>query len=180
MICITLNISEKIHWQHLFGKLGEVETHCLHSRNLKNNIEHPNKRIAPLFFQSDTNPVIGHILWKKTHVLAKTEELIWLLITFFQLCFNAKQIYYIRKISRLKLYKAPQLFQSATVKVTLLFTLFLTLFDLRYLEWPRSFFCICLSPMIMHVLSLFLLSATVAHLLLQGVQRYEKMGNSYP
>ena len=30
MICLPLNISEKLHWQHLFEKLEETETHGLH------------------------------------------------------------------------------------------------------------------------------------------------------
>ena len=30
IICLLLNIPEKFHWQHLFGKPEEAETHCLY------------------------------------------------------------------------------------------------------------------------------------------------------
>ena len=86
-----LNISEKLHWEHLFEKLveAEAETHRLHLcykiqylHTLKNNIYHSNKRGPPPFFHSDTNPVLGHVLIhsvEKTHVLVVHVELIWLL-----------------------------------------------------------------------------------------------------
>ena len=51
-------------------------------RTLKNNIYHSNKWGPPLFFHLDTNPVIGHALVHsvdKTHALAETVDLIWLL-----------------------------------------------------------------------------------------------------
>ena len=78
MICLPLNISEKFHYQHLFGKLGEAEAQEL----LNNNKDHSKKWGPRLFFHSDTNPVLSHVLAHsvdKTHVLGVTVELIWLL-----------------------------------------------------------------------------------------------------
>ena len=78
MICLPLNISEKLHLQHLFKKLGEAETQEL----LKNNIDHSRKRGKPPFFHQDTNTVLGHVLVysvDKTHVLVVTAKLNWLL-----------------------------------------------------------------------------------------------------
>ena len=50
---------------------------------LQNNIYHSNKRIPPTFFNSDTNPVCGHLLihsFGKNPSLVVTVELIWLLL----------------------------------------------------------------------------------------------------
>ena len=56
-MCFTLNISEKLHWQHAFEILEEVENHLLYfvntiqyPRNLNNNIYHSNKQEPPQFF----------------------------------------------------------------------------------------------------------------------------------
>ena len=65
---------------------------------LQNNIYHSNKRIPPTFFNSDTNPVCGHLL---IHSFGKnpcsgcnsgTDLVVALEYTFFQLCSNAEQI----------------------------------------------------------------------------------------
>ena len=90
IICLPLNIPEKLHWQHLFEneKPEEAETHRLYltiqyPRTLKNNMYHSNKCVLSPFFHSDTDPVFGHVLiycFDKTHVLVETVELIWLLL----------------------------------------------------------------------------------------------------
>ena len=75
MVCLCLNISEKLHYQHLFEKLGEAEL-------LNNNKDNSRKRGPPPFFHSDTNLVLTHVLVHsvdKTHVLVVTVVLIWLL-----------------------------------------------------------------------------------------------------
>ena len=84
---------------------------------LKNNIYHSNKRgPPPPFFNSDTNPVLGHVLVHsvdKTHVLVVTVELICLLflnIVLFQLCSNTEQISQVHEIQK-KLCK-PRCFRS--------------------------------------------------------------------
>ena len=65
---------------------------------LQNNIYHSNKRIPPTFFNSDTNPVCGHLL---IHSFGKnpcsgcnsgTDLVVALEYTFFQIYSNAKQI----------------------------------------------------------------------------------------
>ena len=79
MICLPLDISEKLHYQHLFEKLGKADTQEL----LNNNKCHSRKREPSPFFHSDTNLVLGgHVLVHsagKTYVLSVTVELTWLL-----------------------------------------------------------------------------------------------------
>ena len=78
MICFPLDISEKLHYQHLFEKLEKAET-----QELLNNIKHYSRKWElPPFFHSDTNLVLGHVLVhsaKKTYFLGVTVELTWLL-----------------------------------------------------------------------------------------------------
>ena len=53
-----------------------------YSHTMKKNIYHSNKRRPPPFFHSDTNPVLGHVLvhpLDKTHVLVVTVVNNWLL-----------------------------------------------------------------------------------------------------
>ena len=101
IICLPLNISIKLHWQYVFEKRQRAiafifDKTIQHSRTLKNNIYHSNKREPLPFFHPDTNPVIGQVLVHfvdKTHALVVTVELIWFLFfvvleyTFFQLFF---------------------------------------------------------------------------------------------
>ena len=75
---LPLNISEKLHYQHLFEKLKEAETQEL----LNNNKDHSRKWGPPPFFHSDTNLVLSHVLIHsvdKTHVLVVKVELNWVL-----------------------------------------------------------------------------------------------------
>ena len=67
-IYLPFDISEKLHYQHLFEKLGKVETQEL----LNNNKHHLRKREPPPFFHSDINLAFGHVLVHsagKTYVL---------------------------------------------------------------------------------------------------------------
>ena len=86
IIFLPLNIPEKLHWQNLFKKPEEAETHRLY---LSEYYTHAlwrttsTIRLPPPFFHSDTNAVFGHVLihsFDKTHVLFVTVELIWLLL----------------------------------------------------------------------------------------------------
>ena len=88
MIYLPFNFSEKLHWQHLFEKLGEAEAIITfisvntiqHPLILKSNIDHSSKQGPPPFFHLDTSPVLCHSLVHfddKTHVLAEKVELIW-------------------------------------------------------------------------------------------------------
>ena len=75
MICLPLNISEKLFWQYLFEKLGEAGTIITfisvntiqHWLILRNNIDHSSKQRPSPFFHSKTNPVLGHILVQSFH-----------------------------------------------------------------------------------------------------------------
>ena len=90
IICLPLNIPEKLHWQHLFQRAERQRVIAFillnirqYSRTLKNNIHHSNKRVPPPFFHSDTSPVFSDVLihsFDKTHVLVVTVELNWLLL----------------------------------------------------------------------------------------------------
>ena len=59
------------------------------------------------------------------------------------------------------MYTALLSFKPSTVKVALLFLL-----DVRCQKCPHSFFCGCLSPTIVHLCNLFLLSTPVAQMVL--------------
>ena len=67
-------------------------------RTLKNNIYHSSKRVPPLFFHSDTNPVFGLV---RSHSFRQNpcsgcnsgiDLVVAFEYTFFQLCHNAEQI----------------------------------------------------------------------------------------
>ena len=99
MTCVPLNVSEKLHWQHLLEKLRERNRGSSHScfvntiqhpRIQKNNINHSSmenfhdssKQRPPSFFHSHNRPALGRALVHsvgKTHALVVTVELIWLL-----------------------------------------------------------------------------------------------------
>ena len=72
IICLLLNISEKLNQkrQRLIAFIF-VNT-IQYPYTLKNNIYHSSKCGLPLFFHSNTNPILGH-------VLVVTVEMIWLL-----------------------------------------------------------------------------------------------------
>ena len=170
IICLPLNISEKLCWQHLFEKLEEVETHSLHllliwynTHTLKNNIYHLNKQGPPTFFHSDINPVLGHVLVHsddKTHVVVVTVELIWLMF-FDKLSFNFTPAP--NKSRRFTRFRKSFVNRPAValIKVTLLFCLMCAV-----QSGHVPYFCSCLSSMILHLRNLFLLSTPVARMLL--------------
>ena len=59
MTCFPINISEKMHYQHLFQKLGDTETQEL----LNNNKDHSRKQGPKPFIYLDTNLVASYVLW---------------------------------------------------------------------------------------------------------------------
>ena len=79
MICFPSNISQKLQAETIITFISvNTKQHLL---ILKINIDHSSKREPPLFFHSDTSPVLGNGLVHfvdKTHLLAVTAELIWL------------------------------------------------------------------------------------------------------
>ena len=83
IICLPLNISEKLHWQHCLWKArrgrDSSPSSLLIPYTQTNNIYYSNKRGPPPFFHSDTSPVLGHVLVHsvdKTNVQVVTVELI--------------------------------------------------------------------------------------------------------
>ena len=90
IICLPLNILEKLHLQHLFEKpkrqrlISFILVNTVqYPRTLQNNIYNSNKRIPVPFFHLDTNPALRQILihsFHKTHVLVVKVELICLLL----------------------------------------------------------------------------------------------------
>ena len=110
IICLPLNISEKLHQQNVFQKLEKTETHRLHLNyntlqypcntltlqypcTLKNNIYHSNKHGPLPFFHLDTNPVICHTLQNPCSGCNSGFYLVAVLeYTFFQLCWNTEKI----------------------------------------------------------------------------------------
>ena len=89
IICLSLNIPEKLNWQHLFEsqKRKRLIVFILvnttqYPHTLKSNIYHSNKRGPPPFFHLDINPVLGYVLIysvDKTHGLVVTVKLICML-----------------------------------------------------------------------------------------------------
>ena len=157
IICLHLNVSEKLCWQHVFERLEEAETIFANTiqypRTLKNNIYRSNKRGTPPCSHPNTSPVIGHALVHsvgKTHDLIVTVELIWLL-SLNILSFNfvptprtfLKFTRFRRSYANRPLVVLTNHCQSYTA----------FLLDVRCSKWPRSFFCGCLFPMIVHLRS---------------------------
>ena len=76
-ICVPLNISKKLHWQHLLGKLGDAETITTFIAVNANEKHRPFKQTG------SSSLVHGHVLVysvDKTHVLIVTVESIWLFL----------------------------------------------------------------------------------------------------
>ena len=88
--CLSLNISEKFYWQHLFESpkrqkfIAFIFVNTVqYQHTLKNNIYHSNKQVSLPFFHSDTNPALGHVLVHsvdKTHALVVTVGLVLFLL----------------------------------------------------------------------------------------------------
>ena len=128
-------------------------------RTLKNNIHHSNKRGASPFFHSNTNPVLAYVLIHPvdtTHVLVVTMELISLLFLN-TLSFNFFPTFFRRSYV-----------DHPAVVLTNHTSYVAFLLDVRcdVQSGYVPFFCSCLSPMIVDLRNLFLLSTPVARILL--------------
>ena len=127
---------------------------------LKNNIVNGGDHH---FFHSGTNPVCGipdHSV-NKTHNIGINLVVVVEYI-FFQLCSNAEQISRVKKIQK-KLCK-PHCCHSSQLlppKVSLLFFAWCVLFKVA-----TFLFCSCLSPVVVHMCNLFLLSSPGGRILL--------------
>ena len=135
IIFLPLNISEKLHWQHLFEKLEEVRYSSPSSLLIRcNTYIHPekqhlysNKRLS--FFHSDTNPVLGHVMVHsvdKTHVLVVTVKLIWLFFL------NILSFNFVLRLPAVVLTNHCQSYTTFLLNVCCS-------------KWPHSFFCSCFS-----------------------------------
>ena len=103
IICLPLNIPEKLNWQHLFEKAEEAETHRLYLTKY-NTIPAHLKEQHPLFKQLGTTTVFS--FGYQSCVLPRSDSFFWqnpcsgcnsgfdlavaLEYAFFQLCCNAK------------------------------------------------------------------------------------------
>ena len=126
-------------------------------RTLNNTIYQLNKQEPPTL-----DHVLVHSV-DKTHVLVVKVKIIWLLFLniFF---FN----YVPTRNKSLKFTRFRRSYANHTAVVLTNHCQSYTAFflDARCSKWPRFFFLSCLSPMIVHLLNLFLLSARVARMLL--------------
>ena len=134
---------------------------------LKSHIYHSNKQGPPPFFHLDTSPVLGHVVvhsLDKTHVLIVTVELMWLLFLYI-LSFNFVPTP--NKFLRLKRFRKSYV-NRPDVVLTNHTSYFAFLLDKRCAVQCGHvpFFCSCLSPVLVHLRNLFLLSTPVARMLL--------------
>ena len=162
--CLSLNISEKFYWQHLFESpkrqkfIAFIFVNTVqYQHTLKNNIYHSNKQVPLPFFHSDTNPALGHVLVHsidKTHALVVTAKLIWLLFL------NIASFNFIPTPNKsLRFTRFRRSYVNRTV-VPLTngcqnYTAFLL--DVRCSKWPCSFFWFffnSLSSVIVHLRNL--------------------------
>ena len=107
-------------------------------------------------------PILGHTLVHsvdKIHVLVLTVELVWLL---FLNMFFFNFVPTMNKSLRFTRFRRSYKNRSAVVLTNYCQSYTAFLLNVRCSKWPRSFFCSCLSPMIVHLCNLFLLSTRVA------------------
>ena len=165
-----MNISEKLHWQHLFEKLEEREwspssllvQYNNHTHTLKNSIYHSNKRGPPPFFHSDSNPILGHVLVNsvdKIYALVLVVELIWLFLNMLSFNFVPTPNISLRFTRFRRSYvNGPGV---VLIKITLLSCLVCA-----FESDNVSSFCNCLSSIIVHLRNLFLMTTSVTRMLL--------------
>ena len=132
---------------------------------LKNNIYRSNKRGPPPFFHLDTSPVLGHVLIHsvgKTHVLVAAVELIWMLFLNI-LSFNFVPTP--NKFLRLKRFRKSYVNRPDVVLTHhTSYTAFLLDVHCAVQCGHVPFLCSCLSPMLLHLHNLFLLSTLVTRM----------------
>ena len=107
-------------------------------------------------------PILGHTLVHsvdKIHVLVLTVELVWLL---FLNMFFFNFVPTMNKSLRFTRFRRSYKNRSAVVLTNYRQSYTAFLLNVRCSKWPRSFFSSCLSPMIVHLRNLFLLSTRVA------------------
>ena len=132
-------------------------------RTLNNNIYNSNEREPPPFFHSDTNtwPRSGPFCWlNPCSSCSSVTDLVVVLEFFFSFVPTPNKSLRFTKIRRSYVNRTAVVLTNHCQSYTAF------LFDVRCSKWPRSFFLSCLSPMIVHLRNLFLLSTSVARRLL--------------
>ena len=94
IICLPLNISEKLRWQYVLEKLEKAETHCL---SLRSNIYHSNIKRTTIIFsygsQSRNYPRSDPFCWQCPCSSSSGIDLVVVLEdTFFLTCSNSEKI----------------------------------------------------------------------------------------
>ena len=136
------------------------------THTLKSNIYHSNKAGPTPPFHSDTNTVLGYGLVHsvdKTHVLVVTAEQFWLL---FLDILSFDFVPTPNKSLRFTRFRRGYLIRTAVTPTNHCQSYTAFLLDVRCSKLEPSFFCSCLSPLIVHLRNLFLLSTRVARMLL--------------
>ena len=171
LICLPLNISEKLQARRgrdssTSSLLMWYNTHAFWRTT--SNIELLNKRGSPPYFHSDNNLVLGNALvhpFEKNPVQVVTVELIWLLFLKI-LSFNFLQT--LSKSLRFGKFRRSNVHHFVVVQTNYFQVTLLFLLDVCFPKRLRSLFCGFLSPTIVHLRNLFLLSTPVAKCWLQG------------
>ena len=117
------------------------------------HIFHSNIRGPPPFFYSDTNPVLGHIVVHsvdKTHGLVVTLELIWLFLNISSFNFVSAP----NKSLRFTRFRRSYVNHPAVVPIKFTLLFFCLMCSVQSGHVPFS--CSCLSPMIVHLRTLYL------------------------
>ena len=110
--------------------------------------------------------MLGHVLVHSVdniHALVVTVKLIWLLFLNI-LPFNFVPMP--NKSVMLTRFRRSYVNRLVVVLTNHCWNYSAFLLDVHCSKWPRSFFCSCLSPMVVHLCNLFLLSKSVARMLL--------------
>ena len=93
IICLLLNIPEKLHWQHILEKPEEAETH----RHEEQHLPFKQTKTTTIFlfrYQSSTCPRSDPLCWRNPCFGCNSgiDLVVLLEYTFFQLCSNTKDI----------------------------------------------------------------------------------------
>ena len=136
-----------------------------HLRILKNRIDHSSEPGPPSFFHPHTKTVLGRILIhfvNKAHVLVATVELIWLL---FLDIFSFNFVQTLNRSLRFRRFKRNYVNHPVVVPSTVsIALLFLLMCNVQ--SGQVTFFCSCLSPIIVQLCNLLLLNTSARRMLL--------------
>ena len=97
ILYVSLNIPEKLHWQHLFEKPEEAETHCLYLSYEEQHLQFKQTGTNAIFlfgYQSCAWLCSEAFFWQNpcSGCNSGIDLVVTLEYAFFQLCSNAEQI----------------------------------------------------------------------------------------